>query len=96
LLNALSFFDLIHCQTVHLAPDSFYNQNFFLAGFSCVILIPECTLRVHSGMRSRNFDFPEELILGGARIDSFFERFFSQFLCRMQFDSFNNQISFFV
>ena len=23
------FFDLIHCQMVHLAPDSFHNQNFF-------------------------------------------------------------------
>ena len=38
------FFNLIHCQTVHLTPDSFHNQNFFLAGFSCMFHFPECTL----------------------------------------------------
>jgi len=45
----------------------------YLAGFSHWIMFPEHTLRVHSATRIRNFDSSEESILGGARINSFFE-----------------------
>ena len=53
---------------------------FYLAGFLLQIMFPKCTLRVHLRMRIGNFDSLEELILRGARINSFFEWFFSWFL----------------
>jgi len=46
---------------------------FYLAGFLLQIMFPKCTLRVHLRMRIGNFDSLEELILRGARINSFFE-----------------------